>query len=155
MSESTRDRATVQAELAAAEAERAEAKGSAKGQLTKRVQALQAELASMPVAEKKWAKNAAFDSATIVAEATSGKHENAEQLAAALGLEITPALKRRLSWLVKVDQLIDPKFLASPAKKAKAAKQEPAEPKQETPDLASQLAASVKQAKAAKRTSKA
>jgi hypothetical protein len=151
MSESTtaRDRATVQAELAAAEAERAEAKGSAKGQLTKRVKALQAELAAMPVAEKKSAKNQRFDSATIVAEATSGKHQNAEQLAAALGLELTPSLKRRLSWLVRVDQLIDPKFLSGPKPKAKAAKQEPVEP---TPDLAAQLAASVKSAKTRKRT---
>jgi hypothetical protein len=146
-----RDRATVKAELEAAEAERATATGRAKAALTRKVKALQAELETMPAAVKTWPKSAVFDSATIVRVANGlPEGSDGDALAAALEMELDGRLKRRIRCLAERDELISRSFTswAKPVK-AKAKAEQP------TPDLAKQLADSVAQVKAAKRTKKA
>ena len=96
----------VSAELATVKAERDEATGSKKGNLTKQVKKLEAELAALTPKPKKKAKGK-FDSPAIVALITTASEPmTAAEVAEAMGIELTGALKTRLNWLATRDQVI-------------------------------------------------
>lgn len=143
---STEQQQSVVNELNALTAERDQSTGARKGVLTKRIKQIEsqlelAQLTGPATAEEaqelaqvldtgatkpKPRKTTKFDSELIVAKAADAA--DAEQLAEACGYELDANLRRRISWLVKHDHVLDEKFLSvkpRPARKQVEQQEQP------------------------------
>lgn len=90
-------------------------------------------------------KAGVFDTPAIIELANSGTVQTADELAAAMNLEMDGRLRRRLSWLATKDRLIPESFIPAKATKSKKAKADA------TPDLATALEQSLEAAKATRK----